>query len=325
MKLHRRKFLHLTAGAAALTAISRTASALDYPTRPVRLILGFQPGGLIDIAARLIGSQLSERLGQRFVVENRPGASSNIATSDVVRASPDGYTLLVASNAVTYNATLYDNLDFNFIRDIAPVAPFVRGPFVMTVSPSVAAKTIPEFIAYAKANPGRINMATAGAGSAAALYGELFERMAGVDLFPVHYRGAGPALVDLMSGRVEVVFIPVAAVIGYIRSGQLRALGVTTLRRVDLLSGLPTINEFLQGYEANAWGGIGAPANTPREIIAILNTHVNAALDDASLKARLADLGAEPFASSPTEFGKFIVDETEKWAKVIRTAGIKAE
>ena len=325
MKLHRRKFLHLTAGAAALTAISRTASALDYPTRPVRLIVGLEPGGLVEVAARLIASQLTDRLGQRFFVENRPGASSNIATSAVVRAAPDGYTLLVASNAVTYNSTLYDNLDFNFIRDIAPVAPFVRGPFVMTVSPSVAAKTIPEFIAYAKANPGRINMATAGAGSAAALYGELFERMAGVDLFPVHYRGAGPALVDLMSGRVEVIFIPVAAVIGYIRSGQLRALGVTTLRRVDLLSGLPTINEFLQGYEANAWGGIGAPANTPREIIAILNTHVNAALDDASLKARLADLGAEPFASSPTEFGKFIVDETEKWAKVIRTAGIKAE
>jgi len=325
MKLPRRKFLHLAAGAATLTAISRMASALDYPTRPVRLIVGFQPGGLIDIAARMLGSQLTERLGQRFFVENRPGASSNVATSAVVRASPDGYTLLVASNAVTYNATLYDNLDFNFIRDIAPIAPFVRGPFVMTASPSVSAKTIPEFVAYAKANPGRINMATVGAGSAAALYGELFKRMAGVELFPVPYRGAGPALLDLISGRVEVIFIPVGAAIGYIRSGQLRALGVTTMRRIDLLPDLPTINEFLPGYEATAWGGIGAPANTPREIIAILNTEVNAALDDASLKARLADLGAEPFASSPTQFGKFIVDETEKWAKVIRTAGIKAE
>jgi tripartite-type tricarboxylate transporter receptor subunit TctC len=232
--------------------------------------------------------------------------------------------LLVASNAVTYNATLYDNLDFNFIRDIAPVAPFVRGPFVMTVSPSVSAKTIPEFIAYAKANPGRINMATAGSGSAAALYGELFKRMAGVDLVPVHYRGAGPALPDLMNGRVEVFFIPVAAVIGYIRSGKLNALGVTTTRRIDPLPGVPTINEFLPGYEATAWGGIGAPANTPLDIIAILNREANAALDDAGLKSRLADLGAEPFASSPAEFAKFIVDETEKWAKVIRTAGIKA-
>jgi tripartite-type tricarboxylate transporter receptor subunit TctC len=325
MKLPRRKFLHLTAGAAALAAISRTASALDYPTRPVRLIVGFQPGGLVEVAARLIASQLTERLGQRFFVENRPGASSNIATSAVVRAAPDGYTLLVASNAVTYNATLYDNLDFNFIRDIAPVAPYVRGPFIMTVNPSLPAKTIPEFIAYAKANPGKINMATAGSGSAAALYGELFKRMAGVELFPVHYRGAGPAVLDLMSGRVEIIFIPVAAVIGHIRSGQLRALGVTTMKRIDLLPNLPTINEFLPGYEAIAWGGVGAPVNTPREIIAILNTQVNAALGDASLKARLADLGAEPFASSPTEFGKFIVDETEKWAKVIRTAGIKAE
>jgi tripartite-type tricarboxylate transporter receptor subunit TctC len=325
MKLPRRKFLHVAAGAAALPALPRVASALDYPTRPVHLLVGFAAGGPLDTSARLIGQWLSERLGQPFVIENRPGAGSNLATEIVVRAPPDGYTLLEASAANAWNAALYDNLSFNFIRDIALVAGVRRAAGVMEVNPSVPVRTIPEFIAYAKANPGKINMATGGAGSAPHLYGELFKMMAGVDLVTVNYRGSAPALPDLIAGQVQVMFDVVISSIGHIRAGKLRPLGVTTTARLDVLPDVPPISDFLPGYEASSWDGIGAPANTPLEIVGILNKQVNAALADPTFKARLADLGAEPFAGSPAEFGKFIVDYTEKWGKVIRAAGIKAE
>jgi len=325
MKLPRRKFLHLAAGAAALPALPRVASALDYPTRPVHLLVGFAAGGPLDTTARLIGQWLSEHLGQPFVIENRPGAGSNLATEIVARAPPDGYTLLEASAANAWNAALYDNLSFNFIRDIALVAGVRRAAGVMEVNPSVPVRTVPEFITYAKANPGKINMATGGAGSAPHLYGELFKMMAGVDLVTVNYRGSAPALPDLIAGQVQVMFDVVISSIGHIRAGKLRPLGVTTTTRLEVLPDVPPISDFLPGYEASSWDGIGAPANTPLEIVGILNKQVNAALADPTFKARLADLGAEPFASSPAEFGKFIVDYTEKWGKVIRAAGIKAE
>jgi len=325
MKLPRRKFLRLAAGAAALPALPRVASALDYPTRPVHLLVGFAAGGPLDTSARLIGQWLSERLGQPFVIENRPGAGSNLATEIVARAPPDGYTLLEASAANAWNAALYDNLSFNFIRDIALVAGVRRAAGVMEVNPSVPVRTVPEFIAYAKANPGKINMATGGAGSAPHLYGELFKMMAGVDLVTVNYRGSAPALPDLIAGQVQVMFDVVISSIGHIRAGKLRPLGVTTAARLAVLPDVPPISDFLPGYEASSWDGIGAPANTPPEIVGILNKQVNAALADPTFKARLADLGAEPFAGSTAEFGKFIVDYTEKWGKVIRAAGIKAE
>jgi tripartite-type tricarboxylate transporter receptor subunit TctC len=325
MELPRRQFLHLAAGAAALPALSRSASALDYPTRPVHLIVGYPPGGGDDIVARLIGPWLSERLGQQFIVENRPGATTNIATEAVVRASPDGYTLLQVSSASTVNATLFEKLNFNFIRDIAPVASIAHLPFVLVVNPSLPAKTVAEFIAYAKANPGKINMATPGAGSASDLNGQLFKVMAGVDLVTVHYRGVGPALPELISGRVEIIFVPVAVAIGYFKSGTLRALGVTTPARVAVLPDVPPIGDFVPGYEGTGFEGIGAPANTPLEVIAILSRQVNAALFDPMFKARLGDLGMEPFAGSPADFGKFIADETEKWGKVVKSANIKAE
>jgi len=325
MKLPRRQIFRLAVGAACLPLMPWIASALDYPTRPVHLIVPYPPGGFVDFAARLIGPALSDRLGQQFVVDNKPGASSNIGTRTVVRASPDGYTLLVASNANAHNATLYDNLDFNFIRDVTPIATIMRAPFVMIVSPSLSTKTIPQFIAYAKANPGKISMGTAGSGSAVSIFGELFKAMAAVDLVAVHYRGVGPLLPDLMAGRVEVAFIPVAQAVGYVQSGQLRPLGVTSTKRIDLLRDVPTINEFLPGYEGAASVGIVGPANTPAEVIAILNKEVNAAVADPTFKASLAKFGAEPFASSPAEFKKFIADETEKWGKIIRAAGIKAE
>ena len=325
MKLPRRKFLHVAAGAVALPALSRVASALDYPTRPVHLLVGFAAGGPLDTSARLIGQWLSERLGQPFVIENRPGAGSNLATEIVARAPPDGYTLLEASAANAWNAALYDNLSFNFIRDIALVAGVRRAAGVMEVNPSVPVRTVPEFIAYAKANPGKINMATGGAGSAPHLYGELFKMMTGVDLVTVNYRGSAPALADLIAGQVQVTFDVVISSIGHIRAGKLRPLGVTTTARLDVLPDVPPISDFLPGYEASSWDGIGAPANTPPEIVGILNKQVNAALADPTFKARLADLGAEPFAGSTAEFGKFIVDYTEKWGKVIRAAGIKAE
>ncbi len=325
MKLPRRKFLHLAAGAAALPVIPRVAQAETYPSRPVRIVVGYPPGGVTDTVARLIGPWLSERLGQQFFIENRPGASSNIATSDVVRSSPDGYTLLLVSSANAANMMLYENLNFDFIRDIAPVASIGRDAFVMVVNPSFPARTVPEFIAYAKANPGKLNMATSGAGSGSDLYGQLFRVMAGVDLVAVHYRGVGQGLPDLMSGRVELMFLPVASAIGHVRAGKLRALGVTTTTRTNVLPDVPAIGDFVPGYEATNWEGFGAPAKTPPEIIALINKQVNAALADTTFRARLTDLGGEPFASSPAEFGKFIAEYTEKWGKVIRAAGIKVD
>jgi tripartite-type tricarboxylate transporter receptor subunit TctC len=325
MKLPRRKFLHLAVGAAALPTVSQIAFAQTYPTRPVHLVVGYPPGGVTDITARLIAPQLSERFGQQFVVENRPGASSNIATEAVARALPDGYTLLLISSSNAANVTLYDNLNFDFLRDIVPVASIGQDAFVMMVNPSFPAKTVPEFIAYAKANPGKLNMATSGSGSGSDLFGQLFRVMAAVDLVTVHYRGVGPALPDLLAGRVEVIFLPVATAIGSIRAGKLRPLGVTTTTRRDVLPDVPAIGDFVPGYEATNWEGIGAPANTPPEIIAILNKQVNAALVDTTLKARLADLGGVTIAGSPADFGKLIADETEKWAKVIKAANIKPE
>ncbi|MGA9008627.1 MAG: tripartite tricarboxylate transporter substrate binding protein [Xanthobacteraceae bacterium] len=325
MKLPRRSFLHLAAGAAALPAVSRIASADTYPSRPVHLIVGFPPGGFVDAGGRLTGLWLSERFGQQFVIENRPGASGNVATEAVAHAAPDGYTLLAASDANAYNATLYDNLNFNFIRDIAPVASVGRAAYVMVVNPTFAAKTVPEFITYAKANPRAVNMASSGPGSSTQLFGQLFKGMAEIDLVTVNYRGPAAALLDLMSGRVEVMFTSVASAIGYIKAGKLRALGVATAGPMDILPDVPAIGEFVPGYEAAGWVGIGAPANTPDEIIAIINKQVDTALADATFKARLADLGMEPFANSPAEFGKFIVEYTEKWGKVIRAANIKPE
>jgi tripartite-type tricarboxylate transporter receptor subunit TctC len=325
MKLPRRQFLHLAASAAALPAVSRFAWAQTYPSRPVRIIVGFPPGGGVDIIGRLIGQWLSERLGQPFVIENRPGAGSNIATEAVVRAVADGYTLLLvhASNAI--NTTLYDKLNFDFIRDIAPVAGIMAVPNVMVVHPSVPAKTVPEFIAYAKANPGKINLASGGIGGPSHVSGELFKIMTGTDMLLVSYRGMAPAVTDLLGGQVQVMFNSLPASIEYIKAGRLRALAVTTARRSETLPGIPTMAEFVPGYEATTWYGVGVPKKTPAEIIGKLNQEVNAALADRMIKARLADLGGTVLAGSPTDFGKLIADETEKWAKVIKSAGIKAE
>ena len=325
MKLPRRRFLNLAGSAIALPALSSIARAESYPSRPVRLLVGFPPGGILDVTARLIGPWLTERLGQQFAVENRPGASSNVVTELVARAEPDGYTLLLASSVNAWNTTIYDNLNFDFSRDIAPVASIGSDAFVMVVNPSFPAKTVAEFIAYAKANPGKVNMAASGPGSTSQLYGELFKAMTGVDLVTVNYRGVGPAQPDIISGRIDVMFDPVPTALGSIRAGKLRALGVTTPTRKDLLPDVPAIGEFVPGYEGVGWEGIGAPAKTPPEIVAILNKQVNAALADPAFKARLADLGSEPLAMSPAEFGKFIVEYTAKWAKVIRAANIKAE
>jgi len=325
MKLPRRQFLHLATGAATLPALPHIARAQAYPTRPVRLLVGYAAGGPLDTSARLMAQWLSERLGQQFVIENRPGAGSNIATEAVIRARPDGYTLLQASASNAWNAALYDNLNFDFIRDIAPIATVKRAGGVMEVNPSVPIRTVPEFVTYAKANPRKINMASAGPGSAPHLFGELFKVMAGVDLVTVHYRGSAPALPDLIGGQLQVMFDVLISSIGHIRAGKLRALGVTTATRLDALPDVPPIGNFVSGYEAIAWDGIAAPAKTPPEIIAILSKEVNAGLADPKFKARLADLGAEPFASTPAGFGKFIVEFTEKWGKVIRSAGIKGE
>jgi tripartite-type tricarboxylate transporter receptor subunit TctC len=326
--MRRREFVTLISGAAAaaaLPAIPHVAWAQTYPTRPVHLIVGFAPGGFTDITARLIGPWLSERLGQQFVVENRPGASSNIATAAVARAAPDGYTLLEVGDPNAYNATLYDKLSFNFIRDIRPTASIDRAPLVMVVNPSSSAKTVAEFIAYAKANAGKINMGSSGPGSSSQLFGELFKAMTGIDMVEVQYRGVGVALPDLLSARLDVTFLPVATAVGQISEGKLRPLGVTSSTRVGTLPDVPSIGEFVPGYEATGWTGIGAPANTPPEIVATLNQHVNEALGDTTFKAKLATLGLEPFASTPAEFGRFIAEHTEKWGRVIRTAGIKAE
>jgi tripartite-type tricarboxylate transporter receptor subunit TctC len=324
MKLPRRNFLHLAAGAAALSAVSRIARAQAYPSRPVRIIVGFAPGGGADINARLIGQWLSERLGQQFVIENRPGASGNIATEAVVRAPPDGYTLLVATSANAFNATLYDKLNFNFIRDIAPVAGIIIVPDVMVVHPSVPAKTIPE-LAYAKANPGQINIASGTIGGPAHVAAELFKMMTGTDMPLVSYRSGGPALTDLLGGQVQVMFATMPSSIGYIRAGKLRALAVTAATRSDALPDLPTIAEFVPGYEFSFWTGIGAPRTTPAEIVEKLNKEINAGLADPNMKPRLADLGGIVLAGSPADFGKLIAEETEKWGKVIREANIKPE
>ncbi len=323
MKLPRRQFLHLAAGAAALPAVSRFAWAQTYPTRPVRIIVGLPAGSTGDIITRLMGEQLSERLGQPFVVENRPGAATNIATEVVVRAPPDGYTLLFVTSINAVNTTLYDRLSFNFIRDIAPVAGISRVPFVMEVNPSFPAKTVPEFIAYAKANPGKINFASSGNGSMSHIAGELFKMMAGVDMLHVPYRGDPPAITDLLAGQVQVFFSPMASSIENIKAGKLRALAVTTSVRSEALPETQTVGEFVPGYEVRASNGIGAPKNTPIEIIDKLDKEINAGLADPKIRARLADLGSDPMPMSPVDFGRLIADETEKWAKVVRSAGLK--
>jgi tripartite-type tricarboxylate transporter receptor subunit TctC len=325
MKPARRKFLRLAAGVAALPALSRFARAQSYPARPVRIVVGFTAGGSTDIGARLIGQWLQDRLGQAFVVENRPGAGTNIATESVVRSPPDGYTLLMIGPSSAVNATLYDKLSFVFLRDIAPVAAMIRQPQVMLANPSVPAKTVPEFIAYAKANPGRITMASAGIGSTGHLVGEFFKMTAGVNLVHVPYRGAGPALTDLLGGQVLMSFAGIAGSIEYVRTGKLRALAVTTAARAEALPDVPTVGEFLPGFEAGDWLGVGAPRNTPAEIIDQLNKEIVAGVADPRIKARFADLGGTPLALTPVEFGKLLADETEKWAKVIRAANIKPE
>jgi tripartite-type tricarboxylate transporter receptor subunit TctC len=324
MKLpHRRQFLQLATGATALPAVSHFAWAQAYPTRPVRIIVGFPAGGGTDILTRLIGQWLLERLGQPFIIENRPGAASNIATEAVVRAPADGYTLLMVDGASATNATLYNDLNFNFIRDIAPVASTSRLPMIMAVNPSFPAKTVPEFIAYAKANAGKINMASPGNGTPSHVAGELFKMMAGVNMVHVPYRGGAPALNDLLGGQVQVMFS--AGSIEYIRTGKLRALAVTTMTRLESLPDTPTVGDFVSGYEASGFNGMVAPRGTPPELIDKLNREINAWLTSPGIKARYADLGHTVLMGSPADFGKLIADETEKWGKVIRAANIKPE
>jgi len=325
MKLPRRNFLHLAAAAAALPAASRIAWAQTYPTRPVRIIVGFAPGGATDIMARLMGQSLSERLRQPFVIENKPGAATNIATEAVVNAAPDGYTLLMVTSVNAINASVYEKLNFNLIRDVVPIASIHREPFVMEANPSVPVKTVAEFIAYAKANPGKLTMASAGIGSGNHISGELFKMMTGVNLVHVPYRGGGPALVDLISGQVQVLFATMSSSIEYVRAGKLRALAVTTATRSSVLPDIPTVAEFVPGYESSFWTGVGAPKNTPAEIVDKLNKEMNATLADPKFKARLADLGGTALSGSPLDFGKFVADETEKWAKVVKFAGVKAD
>jgi tripartite-type tricarboxylate transporter receptor subunit TctC len=325
MKLPRRRFLRLAAGAAALPAISRTARAQAYPTRPVRIVVAAAPAGALDITARLMGQWLSERLGQPFVIENRPGAGTNIGTEAVVRSPPDGYTLLLVGSPNAVNATLYDKLNFNFIHDIAPVAGFMRYPNAMVVHPSFPANSVLEFIAYARANPGKINMASGGIGTAGHVSGELFKMMTGIKMTHVPYRGGGPAISDLLGGQVQVYFSTIPSVIQYIKAGTLRPLAVTTDTRLAMLPDTPTIAEFVAGYEGSAWQGLGAPKDTPAEIIDKLNKEINAAFADPKMTMRLADLGGTPLPGSPADFGRFIAEETQKWAKVIRAANIKTE
>jgi tripartite-type tricarboxylate transporter receptor subunit TctC len=325
MKFPRRHFLHLAVGAAALPAVSRMAWAETYPTRPVHIIVAFAAGGPNDILARLLGQRLSERLGQPFVIENRTGAGGNIGTEAVVRAPPDGYTLLLVGASNTINASLYDNLNFNFLHDIAPVGTFARVPNVMEVNPSIPTKTVPEFIAYAKTNPGKISMASAGNGSGPHLFGELFKMMTGVNMLHVPYRGAGPALVDLLGGQVQVMFDSIASSIEYIRAGKLRALAVTTAMRSEALPDIPTIADYVPGYEASVIYGIGAPLNTRPEIVERLNSEINTILADPKFKVRLAEFGGTPLAGSSADFRKLLAEETDKWGKVVRSANIKAE
>jgi tripartite-type tricarboxylate transporter receptor subunit TctC len=323
MRLPRRQFLHLSAGAAALPVASCFAFAQSYPTRPVRLLVGWPPGGAADVVGRLTGQLLSERLGQQFVIENRPGAGGNLAVEAALKAAPDGYTLLMIGSNNAWNVTLYDNLSFDFVRDIAPVASIVRGVGVLVVHPSVSAKSVPDLIAYAKANPGKINMASGGVGSPQHVYGELFKMMAGVDMLHVPYRGGAPALTDLLAGQVQVMFDTLITSIEHIRTGKLRPLAVTPATRVELLPDIPTVGEFVPGYEAVGWQGVGAPRTTPVEIIDKLNKEINAGLADPRIKARIADLGYTVLASSPADFGRFIAAYTEKWAKVIKFSGAK--
>jgi tripartite-type tricarboxylate transporter receptor subunit TctC len=323
VKLPRRQFLHLAAGAAALPAVSRFAWAQAYPAKSVRLIVGLAPGGVVDTLTRLMGQWLSERLGQPFIVENRPGAGTNIATEAVVKAAPDGYTLLMVGPSSAINATLYEKLNFNFIRDITPVATISGETPVMVVNPSVPAKTVPEFIAYAKTNPGKVNMGSAGNGTGTHVTGELFKMMAGIDMVHVPYRGAAPALTDLLGGQVQVMFLPTVLSIEHVKTGKLRALAVTTATRSEALPDLPTLGDFVRGYEASSWYGVGAPKNTPPEIIDKLNKEINAGLADPKLRARLADQGSMALLGSPTDFGKLIADETVKWGKVVKFAGMK--
>jgi tripartite-type tricarboxylate transporter receptor subunit TctC len=322
---HRRQFLHLAAGAAVLPAVSRVAWAQAYPTKPVRIVVGVAAGGPIDMIARLIGQWLSERLGQQFIIENRPGAGTNIGTEAVVRASPDGYSLLLVATSSAINATLYDKLNFNFIRDIAPVGGIIATPNVMVVHPSFPAKTVPEFIAYAKAKPGKINMANPGTGTGPHMSGQLFKMMAGVDLIDVPYRGGAPALTDLIGGQVQVMFLSTTGMVEPIRACQLRALAVTSATRSEALPDVPTAGEFLPGFEASSWQGLGAPKNTPADIVEKLNGEINAGLADPKIKARVTDLGASVIAGSSADFGRLIADETEKWGKVVKFAGMKPE
>jgi tripartite-type tricarboxylate transporter receptor subunit TctC len=323
MKLPRRRFLHLAAGAAALPALSRLAWAQAYPARPVRIVVGFAAGSTTDILARLMGQWLSQRLGQQFVVENRPGAGGNIGAETVLKATADGYTLLMVPPAVAANATLYKHLSFDFIRDAAPVAGVVRVPNVVEVNPSVPVKTIPELIAYAKARP--LSFASAGIGTASHLAGQLFNRMTGVNMQHVPYRGDGPAMADLIGGQVQVGFATMTASIGHIRADRLRPLAVTTVQRSDALPGIPSMSEFVPGYEASSWFGIAAPTGTPAEVVDRLNKEVNAGLVDPTIKAQLGDMGGMLLTGPPADFAKLIADETEKWGTVIREAGIKAE
>jgi len=322
MKLFRREFLRLAASVAALPAISRVALAQAYPTRSVRLVVGFAAGSTTDILARLMGQWLSQRLGQQFVVENRPGAGGNVGAETVVKATADGYTLLMVPPAVAANETLYEHLDFNFIRDTAPVAGVVRVPNVVEVNPSVSVKTIPELIAYAKTHP--LSFASAGIGTASHLAGQLFNKMAGVDLQHVPYRGDGPAMTDLVGGQVQVGFATMTASIGFIRANKLRPLAVTTVKLSDALPGIPSVSQFVPGYEASSWFGIAAPKGTPADIIERVNRETNAGLADPTIKARLADMGGMLLTGSPADFGKLIAEETDKWSKVIREAHIKA-
>jgi len=325
LKLARRRFLYLAAGAAALPAVSPIATAQTYPTRPVRFIIGYPAGGSADLTARLLGQWLSERLGQPFVIESRPGAGTNIATETVVNAPPDGYTLLLVAPANAINATLYEKLNHNFMRDMAPVAGLIRFPNVIVVNPSVPAKSVPELIAYAKANPGKLNMASSGNGSTIHVSGELFKMMTGVNMVHVPYRGGAPALTDMISGQVQVMFDNVPTSIEFIRAGKLRALAVTTATRSEVLPDLPTVADFVPGYEASAWYGVGVPKGTPDDVIDKLNKEINAILADPKAKARLADLGASLLAGSAADFGKLVADETEKWGKVVKFSGAKPD
>jgi tripartite-type tricarboxylate transporter receptor subunit TctC len=326
MKLPRRSFLHLAAGAAVLPALSRIARAQTYPTRPVRIIVGYAAGGGVDISARLIGQSLSERLGQQFFIENRPGAGTNIATETVVRAVPDGYTLLLVSGANAVNATLYDKLTYNFSHDIAPVASMIRVALVMVVNPSLPIKTVPEFITYAKDNPGKVNFASGGSGGPDHMSGELFKMLAGIGMTHVPYRGLAPALTDLMGGQVQLIFSTLPAAIEYMKVGRLRALAVTSGTRWESLPDVATVGEFVPGFEASQWYGIGAPKNTPTDIVDRLNTEINAALAAPKMKARIVvDLGGSVLAGSSADFGKLIAEETERWAKVVKFSGAKAD